>query len=312
MKKILLFFLTIYTFTINAQNYNIPIDYEFSGVCFDCPGFEQVSKTIVTEDKEWVLCDMGYSTFKFIGDTTIDSLKYLKLHEKKYDKNNKIFCWEFNGIMMREDSNRVYIYANPTEVYSGHSLEEYHLRKDLLLYDFNLNIGDTIQFLFEEYPSVVTWIDSIETHCKQAKKLKRIVFNDRFYWIEGIGDTRDLTQIYATGAYYMNSSGCAYKGINFFNNIYNCLWTSPVANITTNTYNIKIYPTIVNDILIVDIDNNVDVSVNIYNTQGTLFLSEDICQSGSINCLQLPSGTYIVQIKDKDGYVIKTERIVKK
>lgn len=119
-----------------------------------------------------------YTTFyhRFEGDTVLDGKTYKKvlIAEDEYYED-----WFFYGSYVREEEGKVY-------------LREY-LGEEGLIYDFNLQPGDTITinnpFAPDGLTLVLTEIDSVETidgH-RTRWKLEKDAFSIPEYWIEGIG-----------------------------------------------------------------------------------------------------------------------------
>ncbi len=106
------------------------------------------------------------------GDTVLDEITYRKVRSKDG------YQW---GI--RESSKKIFArdlrYPNST---------------DLLLYDFNLGIGDEIEvdgsLGYSGFGLHVTQVDSITLD--NGERRKRIVVGYNYTWIEGIGDIRSL------------------------------------------------------------------------------------------------------------------------
>jgi len=71
--------------------------------------------------------------------------------------------------------------------------------------------------------------------------------------------------------------------------------------------NIKVYPTIVTDIL--NIESDVDITVEIYSTDGKLLIKEESCQNSKIDFLSLDKGLYLVKINS--GAIVYSTKIIK-
>ena len=119
-----------------------------------------------------------YTTFyhRFEGDTILDGKTYKKvlIAEDEYYED-----WFFYGSYVREEEGKVY-------------LREY-LGEEGLIYDFNLQLGDTITIDNLLAPDgltlVLTEIDSVETNdgYRTRWKLEKDAFSIPEFWIEGIG-----------------------------------------------------------------------------------------------------------------------------
>lgn len=143
------------------------------------------AQEIVDNQKVWSIltghCLPDYTTyttsfFKFDEDTIIDGKLYQKvfISEDEYQEE-----WFFFGNFIREENNKVY-------------LREY-FGEEGLIYDFNLQLGDTVVVnnprAASEVALVLTEIDSVETTDGYRDRWK--LTNDEFmipeYWIEEIG-----------------------------------------------------------------------------------------------------------------------------
>jgi hypothetical protein len=123
------------------------------------------------------------------NDTIIDGLNYYKLLTAK-DALSSV--WEVNGYI-REDLVNRKVYYKP----ENHS--------ELLLYDFDIQVGDIIQsyenqYSFKEVSITVEAIDYILTGNKLRKKItvrstcfdEDATYFEDHVWIEGIGCTNDF------------------------------------------------------------------------------------------------------------------------
>ncbi|MEE4259035.1 MAG: T9SS type A sorting domain-containing protein [Bacteroidales bacterium] len=145
------------------------------------------AQEIVDNQKLWSIltghCLPDYTTyttsfFKFEEDTIIDGKTYkmVFISEDEFQEE-----WFFFGSFIREDNKKVY-------------LREY-FGEEGLIYDFNLQLGDTVVVnnprAVSEVALVLTEIDSVETSDGYRERWK--LTNEEFlipeYWIEGIGST---------------------------------------------------------------------------------------------------------------------------
>lgn len=144
-----------------------------------------VAQEIVDNQKIWSIltghCLPDYTTyttsfFKFNEDTIIDGELYQKVFISEDEFQEE---WFFYGTFIREENKKVY-------------LREY-FGEEGLIYDFNLQLGDTVVVnnprAASEVALVLTEIDSVETTDGYRERWK--LTNEEFmipeYWIEGIG-----------------------------------------------------------------------------------------------------------------------------
>lgn len=154
-------------------------------ILFFCYTLTAQEAQIVVENKIWsnVLENClpegnVYTTFyhRFEGDTVLDGKTYKKvlIAEDEY-----YLDWFFYGSYVREENGMVY-------------LREY-LGEEGLIYNFNLQLGDTVTIQNPLAPDglllTLTEIDSVETIDGYRKrwKLEKDAFSIPEYWIEGIG-----------------------------------------------------------------------------------------------------------------------------
>lgn len=128
------------------------------------------------------------------GDTLIGALKYNKLYKsyEQYHFDSLAFSFYnvYNGAV-RTDTNLNKVYFIPADS-----------TNDLLLYDFNLQVGDTIPVWHNEFTQAIT-VRSIDTIFVNNIGLKRFemkygIYSDAVYGdyiIEGIGSLKDLIHI---------------------------------------------------------------------------------------------------------------------
>lgn len=143
------------------------------------------AQEIVDNQKVWSIltghCLPDYTTyttsfFKFDEDTIIDGKLYQQVFISEDEHQEE---WFFFGNFIREENNKVY-------------LREY-FGEEGLIYDFNLQLGDTVVVnnprSISAVTLVLTEIDSVETTDGYRDRWK--LTNDEFmipeYWIEGIG-----------------------------------------------------------------------------------------------------------------------------
>ena len=82
----------------------------------------------------------------------------------------------------------------------------------------------------------------------------------------------------------------------------------PVVSSTAS--NIKVYPNPTNDILYLDLPNQAEVTIKVFDVSGKLLL-EQVQASNTINTQPLQSGVYVIQVMDKKGTFVRTARFIK-
>ncbi len=143
------------------------------------------AQEIVAADKMWSTMQEHcqpwgntYSTdhYKFAEDTLINDT----LYKRVYTANDEFYEeWFFYGAFIREENKKVYL----REMFG----------KEGLIYDFNLQIGDSCMVnnprSFSEIKLTLNAIDSIETSdgYRLRYRLDNEFYPDPEYWYEGIG-----------------------------------------------------------------------------------------------------------------------------
>lgn len=124
------------------------------------------------------------NTYYLLGDTVIDAYLYKKIYSTDGSSTSYV-----GGL--REENKRVYLYYT----WCDHSV---------LLYDFNLNIGDTIttsclaaacDTLEDLYMTVVS-IDSVLLQDNSYRRRINFNYGSNMSWIEGIGSVSGLLYPY--------------------------------------------------------------------------------------------------------------------
>ena len=149
--------------------------------------------------------------FKFMGDSTWDGKKYMKVY---MTTDSSLVKWDVHGLI-REDSTHKVFYKSPDK------------EQEELMYDFNAKIGDSL-FIppnFVDDPILVCSIDTVELGGVKRKryKLARQFCSDQpqDLWIEGIGSLLGIlnsNRVGAIGVYI--SLLCFYENDKASNRVY--------------------------------------------------------------------------------------------
>ncbi|MBO6118511.1 MAG: T9SS type A sorting domain-containing protein [Bacteroidales bacterium] len=280
----------------------------------------QVSKNIVDTTKQWnvaALCWNGIVTYSYkvsSNDTIINGKKYNELLcSVFYDSDMDIwYNWEHRD-WIREDGGKVYVFTTDqidTNGSLGPVITKSSIGEEYLLYDFNLQQGDTIDYIREIYfwggysfpvlaPNYVTEVDSVNI---DGELLKRIIiennYGDKEIWIQGIGSNRGLLESF--NADY--SLVCCKQDNNVLFNASRLTWgdynsdNTCYIDVSLNEENItkcRVYPTITKDLLnITSIDY--PMSVYIINGNGHIVLQKRLYDADVLNIEHLPQGKYVV------------------
>jgi hypothetical protein len=239
------------------------------------------------------------------GDTAIGSFLYKKIYNKRISS--------FTGYMFTPCFSPMFGPYPPYPLYLRSQGKKIYTRiysKDTLMYDFNLQIGDTLPFTynnpddFSGVPKIVTYIDSFNTSIGYLKKIQINYFG---YLIEGAGwvggeyagfinnywECGNELKCYSVNdtSYYPTVGGLA------------CFTNVGLNELTINN-NFKIHPNPANDVLNIDLfDFNNDLySIDVLNELGQVVLQETInTEHSTLKTQGLTKGIYFLRIKTFKG-----------
>ena len=220
-------------------------------------------------------------------DTIINNIVYSKLYMFLDTIFNKNTATCIGGI--REDSLRRIYYNGEQIHFLKPNIECADENNEIKLFDFGLQVGDTIWSLNSYHPTnglIVSSVDTLLLGNSLRRKINFLQFSNNnpvwdFSWIEGIGSTRGLLYISDTTPYNrLNHLICFKQNENllFLSPVYNeCFPTSNGLTKQTLENKVKIYPNPV-------IDNEVRISFNglnietisIYNEYGCFIAAFDV------------------------------------
>jgi len=249
--------------------------------------------------------------YGYQGDTLINNKQWLKL----YATNDSLFQKNlvYQGLT-RAENNRV-LYQD----------KAYHL---YILYDFNLNIGDSVLFnLYGSYPEKipVTAIDSIQLNGEYYKRFKFAepilnAFNElNEVWIEGIGSIhgplfpnfpRKFSQEYPDAIFIT----CTYSDNQqvWKNTSYSSCYINIMLGIERQeVWNFKIYPNPFSDRITIENIKKGNFELAIINSMGQVVREMKTTSiRETIDLSELNSGLYMLRISDKE--ITKTIKLIKK
>jgi hypothetical protein len=231
------------------------------------------------------------------GDTIINSFQYNKVFHSGYS---------FDGIF---PVGEVYTYDH---VLHGFLREEnskwytYYENNDEILFDFTLNINDTVHsaysFLTGDYPIIVTAIDSILVDGDYKRRLQ---LNEpgAEYIIEGIGATSGLFENMYFFEWYSQLVCYARNGVSVWGeSTEDCDLAVNIFEKQGNTGPISIFPNPAKDFTMLSIPSGLEnVSFQLIDLVGRI-VYQDSFESSSINKIQLTSyhsGIYLAIIETK-------------
>jgi len=269
---------------------------------------------------------VSWMKFWFQGDTVIGDYKYKKVYMQANDSIAD-FDRAYYFAAIREDTVAEKVYFHYNDYYNGEG--------EYLLYDFSVNVGDVVNFYSlwggfapQLKERIVLSIDSILIDNYYRKKINFEYETWGYYmqpesWIEGIGSTNGL---FFPG-YFDEVDGmdwtvllCVhidgrliYQLDDTFYHKYNCYIHEYGVNINENKKEIlKIYPTIVDNMLYIETDRNIEnFDYKIINVQGQV-MNEGMFTSNTINVASLNKGFYFIVISDnKNKIYINAYKFIK-
>lgn len=295
MKKLFVKLVPIWIFTL-CSVLNIFAQTEFSG-------------NIVDTTKQWNEVAQSSETMTFAQRvsneyTVIDNIRYNYIEEADIyneetdtwsDWRREIFQFSSFGslsnMLIREENGKIYTRT------SQNSDEEQ------MIYDFNLDEGDTFVFSLYGGSYIVYRVDSVNVNDNLLKRLYLKGISDENIcdeWIEGVGSV-NYPLLYPFQSISMHAYGkllCVKQNnvTAFMNPQYNTCYI-PFMNLeSVDNTSIKIYPTLVKDNIYVVSDNNKPMDISFVNISGHRTKTIRTNGSKEIDISSLPSGIYNVII----------------
>ncbi len=227
------------------------------------------------------------------GDTIFDGKVYTKIYYNNYYYAS-----------IRAESKIIYL----------RDLNSYNINIDTILYDFNIQVGDTVKWfgtenLFEK--PIISSVDSIliDGIYRKRYEINSINSLQPFSIIEGIGSNSGLLPLYNTFESYQELVCFTLNGSTIYTEPGN-----PTCIVSTNqikqTDNISIHPNPTSSILNIQFEDFEQRNFVIYNQLGQQVLSEISNEMNVIlNVELLPKGFYVLVIQTEKGRF--TKKIVK-
>jgi hypothetical protein len=268
------------------------------------------SQGFVTENKTWhvKVADWYYintEIFKTEGDTIINDMTYKKLWFSFND--SAMINKDLRGFL-REESGIVYY-------------RDYYSTEDKVLYNFNLETGDTA-YIFNYYCGeqmvVITGMDMVDYYGTPRKRWALEGWSGEF-WIEGIGSTNGLlySMLYeCTADIYKELICCHENDTLIYMKEYEdeCYQTNVGIDEGIDGVNVIIKPNPVRQgqSFVVQCDKVID-EVEILNSAGILveYLSLNAQQTFTISSGQLMPGLYLIRIKTAESQALSKKIIIR-
>jgi len=247
-----------------------------------------------------------------INDTTINDTLYQKLYSCNFDFNNLTFDGFFKSINKK--------------IYCGNNIDSMKL-----MYDYNLNVGDTFRFNSYNNPNEETsylveviLVDSIFANNRYRKRIQFDEFDDNgnfcsahisVYWVEGFGDYNyglisDYGLIMFCECQPLGNSSLQCFSENNISIIGNCQISTNISTIE-GFNDFKIYPNPTNDNFSIK-TNKIIISIEFYNVSGKKVKIIDLKQNHkNIDVSDLKTALYFYKAKVKDGTYFSGKILIK-
>lgn len=261
----------------------------------------------------YTICNMGSGEFSeysimFSGDTIINSTIYHKLRTPFVNTYPTNICGSpltgYKGAIRQDIANKKVFYISP-----GYSTEE-------ILYDFNMNIGDTVKGFLHSPDfgyDTVSDIDSVIVGSSYHKRLK-INSDYLIYLIEGFGSTFGLIEpspghitdavVHSISCYNQNGA------TQFPDSNSNCQLITTVSEDPDISSQVIVFPNPSNGSFRVDFSNMRNLKeILLQDLLGKIVFRQTINNQRQIKIDNLPSGAYILTIIDNDNIKINKKII---
>jgi hypothetical protein len=254
------------------------------------------------KDESWY--DTNTEIFKTEGDTIINAMTYKKLWSSFND--SAMINADLKGFL-REESGIVYY-------------RDYYLNEDKVLYNFNLESGDTATIYNDfcgDWMVIIMDVDTVDYYGVQRKRWTLEGWSGE-YWIEGIGSTNGLlySMLYECSAdIYKELICCHENDALIFMKEYEdkCYQTNVGIGETADESHVIINPNpvIQGQTFVIQCDKDI-VEVDVYNSAGVLAkqFASDQQKTLSISSGTLMPGFYLVRIKAADSQVFSKKFII--
>ena len=251
------------------------------------------------------------------GDTTVNQINYKKLCLETGSMSNPE---NMLAGLIREQDKRIY--------YKGADFMGFPHEKEWLLYDFDVQEGDTVWHANTGYDySEIEKIDSVIVGNQLRRRFKvntwrNYNFKDEEFWVEGIGSIKNgllahITQI-PTCCYHFWEFVCYSKNgeTKYLNPSFDdCYPSFLFSSLDDRLYlpEITIYPNpVAGQVIVGEVPHSDDFSITILNLTGQIIFKKQL-QPGK-NLVQFPAfdGLAVVVIADSTGKLVKVEKIISK
>ncbi len=243
----------------------------------------------------WPPVEENYSII-ISGDTLINGLLYQKLSIV-----NPVW---YKGAIRQDSINRKVFIIPPAAL-----TEE-------LLYDFTMQVGDTVQGYIETYHArdVVESIDTVLVGNNYRKRWK-INSGYNIYFIEGIGSTYGLVEPSPgtiVDAPDFSISCFRQNNITIYpDTVSSCELITSVKPVEAQNDQLKMYPNPSHGSITIEFDKSMNIKeIRLTDLPGKIILEQQTGGRTKMEITNLQNGLYILTVIDKDNYLTNKKIII--
>ncbi len=273
---------------------------------------------VVSQDTKLINTKKQWNVFGLLYNHNTEEYTHSD-HRLKFAEDSVIFNGQkyYNILESLEENGKNF---TATDIYYsevGQKVYRYdqELDSSLLVFDFSLEVGDTFQESVYGIIYNVVKVDSILL--EDGAYYKHIFFDCMVEnWIEGYGsyvrgviDFRDFC-VYDYGLELV----CAYLDDEIILNHRDSCWGSITQTKEFEIYNVEVSPNPISNQLNVSYKGNKNLIGSVIETNGRTTKRFELNNDTSvtyINMKELSSGMYILLLKDLNGKLIYSEKIIK-
>jgi hypothetical protein len=256
------------------------------------------AQVLVNEGKLWSNVEYGseqpdhqnYHSYwiKFQGDSTIHDTIYKKMFRSDDSLHTNWVAYGF----LREDTSK--------KVFARNVPNSYFTAGEVMLYDFNLKKGDSINMGFKFYAPV----DSVGYITLENKSYKTIFIASQIKWMEGIGSTNGIiwgmNNLLLSGLYrylvcYSESDSLIYHNSDYNSCFVNHIYTG-IQLLNDQKATFRLMKDNNEVLLIYSGEISSDIKLALYDITGKLLYNGNYNETRiNLSQLQLPLGFYVFE-----------------
>ncbi len=251
------------------------------------------------------------------GDTVIGSNTYHKMYVGSLSSGGVHTPTTYAGAI-REQNKQIFWIGSPDPAApSGTYWVNYSPSQEVMLYDFNAVLGDTVTV--DTFDFVVTSVGSITVgsgarRTLDVQSVQKSQFNTNIYatWIEGLGSSYGPAEYTENIFDYQWTLQC-YKDDNVNHAFCQCACHTVGVPEVQNAVKVIVSPNPSASEFDVSWKSTVVTNVKVIDAVGRLVEAKTI--TGSQRAMlgrSLPVGTYWIELRDEDGKRVAVEKVIKR